>query len=109
LLAAALREANRAVYLAARGSERRGMGCTAEAVYVDGRHIVIGHVGDSRVYRLHRGDLTQLTLPEAASGADPDNIVRYEYDERRLPFRTIRARVTSEGSLPRLLPLARVG
>jgi protein phosphatase len=37
------------------------MGCTAEAVYVDGRHLVVGHVGDSRTYLLHRGRLLQLT------------------------------------------------
>jgi serine/threonine protein phosphatase PrpC len=63
LLRAALREANRQVHAAARapGSRRRGMGCTAEAVYVDGRHVVVGHVGDSRTYHLHEGRLIQMT------------------------------------------------
>src|ERR1043165_1361879 len=37
------------------------MGCTAECVYVDSRNVVVGHVGDSRVYHLHRGRLLQLT------------------------------------------------
>src|SRR5262245_62413284 len=37
------------------------MGCTAECVYVDSRHVIAGHIGDSRVYHLHRGRLTQLT------------------------------------------------
>ena len=37
------------------------MGCTAECVYVDNRHIVVGHVGDSRTYHLHQGRLVQLT------------------------------------------------
>jgi protein phosphatase len=62
-LRAALREANRQVYAAARspGSRRRGMGCTAEAVYVNGRHVVVGHIGDSRTYHLHEGRLLQLT------------------------------------------------
>jgi serine/threonine protein phosphatase PrpC len=59
---AALREANRRVYLEARLSDdRHGMGCTAEAVYVDGRQVVLGHVGDSRTYHLHHGRLVQLT------------------------------------------------
>jgi serine/threonine protein phosphatase PrpC len=60
---AALREANRAVYQASRapGSKRRGMGCTAEAVYLDGRNVVVGHVGDSRTYHLHEGRLIQMT------------------------------------------------
>jgi protein phosphatase len=37
------------------------MGCTAEAVYVDARNVVVGHVGDSRTYHLHKGKLIQLT------------------------------------------------
>jgi serine/threonine protein phosphatase PrpC len=62
-LRAALREANRQVYAAARapGARRRGMGCTAEAVYVTGNHVVVGHIGDSRTYHLHEGRLIQLT------------------------------------------------
>jgi protein phosphatase len=62
LLTTALREANQHVYSAAANEERRrGMGCTAEVVYVDGRTVVVGHIGDSRTYRLSRGSLTQLT------------------------------------------------
>jgi protein phosphatase len=62
LLANALRDANKLVWSAARGGiGKRGMGCTAEAVYVNGRHVVVGHVGDSRTYHLHQGRLIQLT------------------------------------------------
>ncbi|MCI0456157.1 MAG: protein phosphatase 2C domain-containing protein [Gemmataceae bacterium] len=62
LLAAALKEANQQVYLASRrGHGHGGMGCTAEAVYVDGRHLFVGHVGDSRTYHLHQGRLMQVT------------------------------------------------
>ncbi len=63
LLKNALREANRQVFAASRvpGSKRRGMGCTAEAVYLDGRNVVVGHVGDSRTYHLSEGRLIQLT------------------------------------------------
>ncbi len=62
LLGRALKEANRAVFQAAqREPGRRGMGCTAEAVYLNGRHVVVGHVGDSRTYHLHQGRLVQLT------------------------------------------------
>jgi protein phosphatase len=65
LLAAALHEANRQVYAAARaGGSGDGMGCTAEVVYVDGRHVVVGHVGDSRTYHLHQGRLIQLTADQ---------------------------------------------
>jgi protein phosphatase len=63
VLGEALHEANSRVYRAAQtpGVGKRGMGCTAEAVYVDGRCVVVGHVGDSRTYHLHQGVLTQLT------------------------------------------------
>jgi protein phosphatase len=62
-LRTALKEANKQIYTASRapGSKRRGMGCTAEAVYIDGHHIVVGHVGDSRTYHLHEGRLIQMT------------------------------------------------
>jgi protein phosphatase len=64
LIRTALKETNRAIYQASRGPNpvgKRGMGCTAEVVYVDGRTIVVGHVGDSRTYHLHEGRLIQLT------------------------------------------------
>lgn len=63
VLLAALKHANKEVFTASRtpGKGKRGMGCTAEAVYVDGRNIVVGHVGDSRTYHLSQGRLIQLT------------------------------------------------
>lgn len=63
MLRAALKEANKQIYTASRapGSKRRGMGCTAEAVYVDGRNVIVGHVGDSRTYHLSEGRLIQMT------------------------------------------------
>jgi protein phosphatase len=63
MLLAALQHANKEVYTASRtpGKGKRGMGCTAECVYVDNHHVVVGHVGDSRTYHLHEGRLVQLT------------------------------------------------
>jgi serine/threonine protein phosphatase PrpC len=62
MLKAALKEANKQVYDASRsGTGRRGMGCTAEAVFVNGQNVIVGHVGDSRTYHLHEGRLIQLT------------------------------------------------
>ena len=69
LIRAALCEVNRQVFLAARsGVGKRGMGCTAEVVYLDGRHVVVGHVGDSRTYHLHEGRLIQLTRDQTLVG-----------------------------------------
>jgi protein phosphatase len=39
----------------------KGMGCTAELVAFSGSDFVIGHIGDSRTYRLADGRLKQLT------------------------------------------------
>jgi len=63
ILKNALKEANKQVFAASRvpGSKRRGMGCTAEVVYLDGRNVVVGHVGDSRTYHLSEGRLIQMT------------------------------------------------
>jgi protein phosphatase len=62
LLATSLREANKQIYAASRApGGKRGMGCTCEVVFVNGRHVVVGHVGDSRTYHYHEGHLIQLT------------------------------------------------
>jgi protein phosphatase len=63
ILRDALKHANKEVFTASRtpGKGKRGMGCTAECVYVDSRNVIAGHVGDSRVYHVHRGRLIQLT------------------------------------------------
>jgi PPM family protein phosphatase len=61
-LARILREANRRIYeLAVSDESHRGMGTTLTAAKVTGDEISIGHVGDSRAYRLRDGDLEQLT------------------------------------------------
>jgi serine/threonine protein phosphatase PrpC len=58
----ALEEANRRVFAMAQAHPgARGMGCTAEVVLIDGGTAILGHVGDSRVYRLRRGKLSQIT------------------------------------------------
>jgi len=41
------------------GSE--GMSCTAELLVLSGSRFILGHIGDSRTYRLRRGELKQLT------------------------------------------------
>ena len=54
--------ANAEVYqLAQTHDELRGMGTTLVSAAVDGRRIVIGHVGDSRAYFLRAGVCAQLT------------------------------------------------
>jgi PPM family protein phosphatase len=57
-----LREANRRIYdLAVSDDSHRGMGTTVTAAKVTGDEVSLGHVGDSRAYRLRDGELEQLT------------------------------------------------
>ncbi|HEX3152230.1 MAG TPA: protein phosphatase 2C domain-containing protein [Gemmataceae bacterium] len=65
----ALREANTRVFAASQNNQgARGMGCTAEVVLVDGASAVVGHVGDSRVYRMRGGKLVQITRDHTLVG-----------------------------------------
>lgn len=61
-LGRAARRANAAVIDAARtGKGRSGMGTTITAAMLDGTRVALAHVGDSRAYLLHLGQLQQLT------------------------------------------------
>jgi PPM family protein phosphatase len=59
---AIVQEANRRIYdRAAEDRSVSGMGTTVTAALVEEGGITIGHVGDSRAYRIRGGDLEQLT------------------------------------------------
>lgn len=61
-LARIAHEANRRIYeLAVSDESRRGMGTTLTAAKIHGREVSLGHVGDSRAYRMRDGELEQLT------------------------------------------------
>ncbi len=58
----AVKLANRKILEEAKREEKaRGMGTTVDAIYFLDDSVIIGHVGDSRVYRMRNGRLTQLT------------------------------------------------
>ncbi len=57
-----IEEANRRVFKrATEDAAASGMGTTMTVALVDGSHVTIGHVGDSRAYRLRDRQLEQLT------------------------------------------------
>jgi PPM family protein phosphatase len=61
-LRTAIHLANRRVFRTAESNDDySGMGTTIVGLLVNGSRIAIGHVGDSRLYLLHAGDLEQLT------------------------------------------------
>lgn len=62
-LTALLHEANELIIEAvAEHPELAGMGTTADLITLVGDQLVIGHIGDSRVYRYRDGELHQVTV-----------------------------------------------
>lgn len=61
-VAGLIQEANRRVHQRATEDEQAtGMGTTMTVALVEDDRVVIGHVGDSRAYRIRAGELQQLT------------------------------------------------
>ncbi|MEM9462034.1 MAG: Stp1/IreP family PP2C-type Ser/Thr phosphatase [Myxococcota bacterium] len=61
-MSVAIKLANTRIFETGRGDpSKKGMGCTVDAVYFAQGRFYIGHVGDSRVYRIRRGQISQLT------------------------------------------------
>jgi serine/threonine protein phosphatase PrpC len=61
-IVALIQEANRQIYERARSdAQASGMGTTVTAAMLADEQVAIGHVGDSRAYRVRGGELEQLT------------------------------------------------
>ena len=61
-LLAATRYANERIYeLSARTPAMKGMGTTIVGVVIEGHHLAVVNVGDTRLYRVRRGELEQIT------------------------------------------------
>ena len=68
-LAAIIQEANRRIYERSReDAQTSGMGTTITAALFTGSTVAIGHVGDSRAYRIRDGRLEQLTNDHSLVG-----------------------------------------
>jgi protein phosphatase len=87
-LTTAVRLANRKIYSeGSRTPELSGMGTTVVAALVAGDKVALVSVGDSRIYRLRKGSLEQLTSDDTwlasvlgakeAEGADPGHPLRH--------------------------------
>lgn len=61
--------ANRRVFeMSVHDEKLRGMGTTLTILWEDDSHILVGHVGDSRAYRLREGELRQITMDHSIVG-----------------------------------------
>lgn len=61
-IATAIKLANAQIFeTGVKDPDKKGMGCTVDAMFFSQGRYYIGHVGDSRVYRIHRGQMQQLT------------------------------------------------
>lgn len=61
-MSTAIKLANTQIYETGRGDpSKKGMGCTVDAMFFAQGRFYIGHVGDSRVYRIRGGQISQLT------------------------------------------------
>lgn len=84
----AFNEANRRIldHVASHPGDE-GMGCTAEILAFSGESVVIGHVGDSRTYRLRNGELKQLTLDHSLVQTQIDQGLITPEEARKHPMR----------------------
>lgn len=101
-LGRAVRAANAAVIEGAQtGLGRAGMGTTMTSAMVEGTHIAIAHVGDSRAYLLHLGELTQLTQDHSMVADMVRSGTLTEEESRVHPNRSVITRAL--GSDPNML------
>lgn len=77
---------------AAEHPERAGMGTTLTAAVVEGSRLMIGHVGDSRAWRIRDGVVTQLTRDHTVVAQQVRDGIIDESDAASHPMRHILSR-----------------
>jgi protein phosphatase len=93
-------DANRAIVrMAEEHPQLRGMGTTVTLAFVQGNHVVIGHVGDSRAYHIHASSRTmeQITVDHSFVEAmiAAGHITRAEAEEH--PMKHVLYRALGQG------------
>ncbi len=85
---------NAEVYAAGRAGDVRfqGMGSTVAFVLLRGAEAVVGHVGDSRVYHVHGGQLRRITRDHSAVQALLDSGAINESQAREHPDKNVLTR-----------------
>lgn len=97
-MATAIKLANSEIFdQAAADPAKKGMGCTVEAIYFAQGRFYVGHVGDSRVYRIRNGTL-QLITEDHSLLNDWRRMKAMNADEiRRFPHRNVVVRALGLG------------
>jgi serine/threonine protein phosphatase PrpC len=80
--------ANNAIYRAAQTTpEWKGMACVLTVAVIDDGKITVGHVGDSRLYRIRRGLIEKITHDHSPVGEREDSGAITEAEAMRHPRR----------------------
>lgn len=78
---------NRIFELAGQDPRRAGMSCVLTVAVVDDGQVTVGHVGDSRLYRLRPGEIRKITRDHSPVGAREDAGELSEVEAMRHPRR----------------------
>src|SRR5580700_4296783 len=78
---------NEILHAAATNPEWRGMACVMTVAVTDNGRAVVGHVGDSRLYKIWRGEIQKITHDHAPVGEREDRGEISEADAMRHPRR----------------------
>ena len=99
MVATALKRANRAIHdRTLTETDKQGMGTTVSALLLAGSRYLIGQVGDSRVYLMRDGGLTQLTKDHSYVQEQVDAGYLTPEQARYHPYSNVITRCVGAGS-----------
>ncbi len=92
LLQTLIEKASREIYLLSlQNAHYSGMGTTLACLWFDEKNTIIAHVGDSRIYRLRKAKLSQLTLDHSLR---QELLVKGKLHERQASTYTLKNIIT---------------
>ncbi len=90
LLRTAIQESNRMIYEEQLGNpDYSGMGTTMTVIWEDRGRVLLGHVGDSRAYRIRKDRIAQVSLDHSMVAEMGRNGCLTEREARVHPYRNI--------------------
>ena len=98
LLETAIYQAHSAIIRAAEAKpEQDGMACTLSVAWVTPKKLFFAHVGDSRIYHLHRAELSQLSRDHTLPGQMLRAGTLSEFEARNHPRRNLLLQAIGSG------------